>query len=163
MAIKRSILIRPFVGITYNGNEIEFGMNQNEIANLCGNPTKFYVNNSSKKIEEPREGRLLTYEFEDNYFTRTEKLKIIEITIGTGWTIFYEDIDIFNDSDAILKLSEFDLPTPNNGKYINFYNLGISLGGFGKKKIDENKIIFIFSKDKIEHFEMLFKIGGGKI
>ena len=163
MAIERSILIKPFVGVTYNSSKIDFGMNQNEVANLWGNPTKFSVNNTSKKIEEPREGRVLTYEFEDNYFTRTEKLKIIEITIGTGWTIFYEDIDIFYDPNAISKLSEFDLPTPNNGKYMNFYNLGISLGGFGKKKIDENKIIFIFSKDKIGYFEMLFKIGGGKM
>jgi hypothetical protein len=163
MTIERNIFIRPLIGITYNGNDINFGMNQNEIANLWGTPPKFSVNNTSKKIEEPREGRLLTYEFEGDYFSRTEKLKTIEIIIDKGWTVFYENIDIFNDLEVIKKLTEYDTPTPNNGKYINFYKLGISLGGFGKKKIEENKMIFIFSEDKIKFFEMLFKIGGGKM
>jgi hypothetical protein len=74
MTIERNIFIKPLIGITYNGNSINFGMNQNEIVNLWGNPTKFSVNNTSKIIEEPREGRKLTYEFEGDYFSRTEKL-----------------------------------------------------------------------------------------
>jgi hypothetical protein len=51
-----------------------------------------------------------------------------------------QGIDIFNDGEAVSKLSRFDVPTPDNGKFMNFYKLGICLGGYGHKRIPEKKL-----------------------
>jgi len=46
-------------------------------------------------------------------------------------------IDILHGNAVVIKLSQFDTPTADDGKFTNFYKLGICLGGFGKKRIPQ--------------------------
>jgi hypothetical protein len=46
---------------------------------------------------------------------------------------------------------------------LNFYKLGICLGGFGKKRIPEKKLVTVFAKSKIEMFKTRLKTSGGII
>lgn len=45
---------------------------------------------------------------------------------------------------------------------MNFYKLGIMLGGFGKRKIPEKKLAFLYPQKEKDFFESMYKIGGGK-
>jgi hypothetical protein len=125
------IVIKPLVGVIFKGKEINFGMTQKEVESLLGQPATFKVNNLTNQIHEPRDGTIFIY--------KCEELFSIEVPIGSGIKIFYKNVDILNDKDTISNLSEYDIPTPNNGKYMNFYKLGILLGGFGKKKNSREK------------------------
>lgn len=153
--VNMEIIINPLKGIFFKEKEIVFGMTQQKVELLLGPPTSFHVNNLINQIHEPRNGAIFKYE-NNNLFS-------IEIPINSGLKVLFKDIEILNDKEAVCKLSKFDTPTPDNGKYMNFYKLGILLGGFGKKRIPEKKIVIVFPKDKIEYYEMMFKIGGGKL
>jgi acyl CoA:acetate/3-ketoacid CoA transferase alpha subunit len=46
---------------------------------------------------------------------------------------------------------------------MNFYKLGICLGGFGKKRIPEKKLVTIFAENQKDMFVSRYRTGGGKI
>jgi hypothetical protein len=93
----------------------------------------------------------------------TEQLRSLDVPMESGIRIFYKDIDIFNDKEAVSKLVQYDTPTADDGKYMNFYDLGICLGGYGRKKLFGGKIVTLFSRADIKYFEILYKEGGGEI
>ena len=62
-----------------------------------------------------------------------------------------------------MKLSEFDRPTADDGKIMNFYKLGISLGGFGRKRIPEKKLVTVFAENQKKKFLIRYRVEGGKI
>ena len=148
------IIVIPLQGVLYKGRKVNYGMTQQDVINILGNSACYQANEISKVISEQRNGVMFEYE--------NGLLSSLQIQINSGLNILYEDINIFNDKETVAKLKIHDTPTSDNGQYMNFYKLGICLGGFGKKKIPENKYVFLFSESKLKFFEMLFKIGGGK-
>ena len=166
MPVKKiEIIIRPLAGITriqHDEKNINFGMMQADVEAVLGAPTQYTVNNLIKNVVEPRDGMQFIYELND---TKNTALDYIEIPIGAGLIVSYEGVNFFEDSteDVVSKLSRFDTPTPDNGKYMNFYQLGICLGGYGRKRIPEKKLVRVFPAEKQKSMEMMFKIGGGKI
>jgi hypothetical protein len=161
---KNLIIIKPYTGVTYTGKEITFGMRQKEVENKLGETGRFEVINLIETVVERQNGgSLFYYKYIKPYEYGKEELTHIDVFAGKGMTILYKDIDILNDKEAVLKLKEYDTPTPDNGKFMNFYKLGICLGGFGKKRIPEKKLVTVFAGSEIEMFKTRFKTGGGII
>jgi hypothetical protein len=160
-----TIFLEPYEGVVFKGIEIKFGMSQNEINNLLEKPAKFEVSNLINIMFEPRHGTIFHYKFEEDFNLNygKEKLYTIDVPKGSGMKIFYEGIDILNDNEAVSKLSQFDMPTPDNGKFMNFYKLGICLGGYGHKKIPEKKLVSVFPEWEIKTYKVQFYAGGGRI
>jgi hypothetical protein len=158
-----TVQIKPLEGFIFKDTEIKFGMSQRETEKLLDRPKKFRVSNLLKEITESRSGAFFYYWFNEDYRINfgTEKLNSFKAPIESGIRVFYKDIDIFNDKEAVSKLSQYDTPTAADGAYMNFYELGICLGGYGRKKLF--KFVILFSKGEIKYFEKLYKEGGGKI
>lgn len=164
---KLNIIIMPSKGIIRWPNEekethIIFGMSQADVERALGSPTQYTVNNLIHNVTEPRDGMQYIYDLTEQKDTA---LCYIDVPIGAGVTVTYQDIGFFedNNTDVIAKLGYLDNPTPDNGKYINFYGLGICLGGYGKKRVPEKKFVRIFPRHKQQSMEMMFRTGGGKM
>ena len=104
---------------------------------------------------EPRDGT--------TFFYGKEGFESIDIPLQKSLKVFYEGIDILNDKESVMKLSEYDIPTADDGKFMNFYKLGICLGGFGKKRIPEKKLVTVFAENQKEMFVIKYRTGGGRI
>jgi hypothetical protein len=46
---------------------------------------------------------------------------------------------------------------------MNFYKLGICLGGYGHKRIPEKKLVSVFPEWEIKTYKVQFYAGGGRI
>jgi hypothetical protein len=149
------IIIRPLKGFLFKNKEISFGMNQKDVESILGKPAKYEVNNLINMICEPRDGT--------TFFYGKGGLESIDIPLQTTLKVYYEDIDILHDKESISKLAKYDTPTADDGKYMNFYKLGICLGGFGKKRIPEKKLVTVFAENQKVHFVVRYRAGGGKI
>ena len=145
--------IKPRVGITCDEVLIKYGMTRQSIQEVFGvEPSIVEIDNVMDEIREHRFGMIFTFE--------KEKLICIEVSLNTK--LIYKEVDIFGLSNTIELLSKYDTPTSNVGKYMNFYKLGIMLGGFGKKKIPEKKLAFLYPQKERGFFEDMYNIGGGK-
>ncbi|MDR1315866.1 MAG: hypothetical protein LBK13_03235 [Spirochaetales bacterium] len=160
-----TVHIKPLEGFLFKNKEIKFGMSQREIENLLEKPEEFEVSNLSKGITESRDAADFFYWFQGDYIINygIEQLRSLDVPLESGIRIFYKDIDILNDEEAVSKLSQYDTPTADDGKYMNFYELGICLGGYGRKKLFRGKIVTLFSRVDIKYFEILYKEGGEEI
>jgi hypothetical protein len=166
------IIINPLKGIflpigKFNAREREFlfGMTQDEIAKKHGEPSKYEVNHLIKIVNEPRDGMIFIYEYETYEKRHEPHLVTIEMIIGKGVNVFYEGMNLLEgkNEEVIEFLKNYnENPTPDNGKYMMFYKLGIMLGGYGKKRVPEKKLIRVFPKEKQKFYEMMFRTGGGK-
>ncbi|MDR2904519.1 MAG: hypothetical protein LBU73_00985, partial [Helicobacteraceae bacterium] len=85
--------------------------------------------------------------------------ELVDITFTLNVDLWINNIEVFNNDNFLNEISKFDNPTPEgkNG-YINFYGLGISIGGFGKKKIPEKKLVSAFSENQIKFYEFFLKV-----
>ena len=148
-------IIKPYVGVSFKGTEINFGMSQKEVEDILGKPVKYEVNNLIDLIWEPRDCA--------TFFYGKSGLQSVDFPLQETQKVSYEDIDILHDKEAVIKLSKFDMPTADDGKYMNFYKLGICLGGFGKKRIPEKKLVTVFPENQMAQMVVRYRSGGGKI
>jgi hypothetical protein len=149
------IIIKPLSGLLFKGKEISFGMSQQDVENVLGKPTSYEVNNLIDLTWEPRDGA--------TFFYGKNGLQSVDIPLQKSLKVYYNDIDILHDKESVLKLSEYDTPTANDGQYMNFYKLGICLGGFGRKRIPEKKLVTVFAENRTEMFVIRYQTGGGRI
>jgi hypothetical protein len=166
------VIILPLKGLLlpvgkYNQTEraFHFGMTQDEIAQAHGEPAKYEVSHLVKMVYEPRRGMTLTYEYESFAKRHEPRLFAIEMTVGKGVGVLYEGMNLLEGKteEVIEFLKKYDEnPTPDNGKFMMFYELGILLGGYGRKRVPEKRLIQIFPKEKQAYYEMMFRTGGGK-
>jgi len=145
-----SVIIQPLTGIINDGKEIKFGITQKELKKILGEAPKIEIDNIMDEIREYRLGMIFTF---------IEK-KLSDITFSLHVDdLCFESINIFQDESVISKLSQYDTPTQESkGGYINFYELGISLGGFGKRKIPEKKLVTVFPKERTRFYECFLKV-----
>ncbi|MDR2904778.1 MAG: hypothetical protein LBU73_02340 [Helicobacteraceae bacterium] len=145
----RGVIIQPLIGIIDDNREIKFGISQNDLKAILGKPFRVIIDNILNQTKEIRSSSEFIF----------EKKKLVNIDFFPNVDLFINNINLFETENVIEKLSEFDFPTKEwkNG-YINFYNLGISMGGFGKRKIPEKKVIRIFSKERIQFYEFFLKV-----
>lgn len=147
------VYIKPKVGILCDEVLVKFGMTRQSVEKAFGvEPAVIEIDNVMGEVRERRFGMIFTF----------EKNKLLYIEISLNVQLRYKNIDIFNALNTVELLSKYDTPTLNIGKYMNFYKLGIMLGGFGKRKIPEKKLVFVYPQKKKGFFEDMYKIGGGK-
>ena len=149
------IIIIPLEGVKFKDKEISFGMSQRDVENILGKPAGYEVNNLINLTWEPRDGT--------TFFYGKNGLQSIDIPLQTTLKVYYEGIDILHDKESVLKLSKYDTPTADDGKFMNFYKLGVCLGGFGRKKIPEKRLVTVFPENQKEMFVIRYQIGGGRI
>ncbi|WP_431427163.1 hypothetical protein ACRASQ_14340 [Bacteroides hominis] len=145
-----SIILKPYKGILFYGIEINFGISQKDVNNLLGEKApKIEIDNIMKEVREQRSGMIFCY----------INKKLSDITFSMNANLYINDIEVFNTNDLLENLSKIDDPTPEakNG-YVNFYKLGISIGGFGKRKIPEKRIVTAFCKSRVEFYNFFLKV-----
>jgi hypothetical protein len=131
--------IKPNEGI----NDIKFGITQNQLEQIMGKPPKAEIDNIMEEVREMRQGMIFRFV--------PDTLK--DIVISKHVDAWVHGIDIFNTANLINLLSAYDEPTKETDGYVNFYGLGLSVGGFGKKKIPEGKLVTVFAPDRKQYYE----------
>jgi hypothetical protein len=140
-----AVILEPYTGINYNGKMINFNMTQKEVKIITGEESpKIEIDNIMKEINEYRSGMIFTY----------INNKLAEITFSLHVELFIKGIEIFKSENLIEELKKYDEQAEGTSAYSNFYKLGISVGGFGKKKIPEKKLIIAFCKDRMEWYKL---------
>lgn len=144
--------IYPFEGI----NEIKFNMNQKDIKKLIGKADNIICDNIMGEIREERKGVVLVYiksklidiHFENRFFHEKEN------------NLFLEEINFNYSLDVLRDLRNLKNSNPSKEKngYINFYGLGICLAGFGKRKIPEGKIVYVYPRTRIESYKRFLEL-----
>jgi hypothetical protein len=152
-----AVIIKPYVGIEDDGREINFNMTQKEVEKVLGEKAfKIEIDNIMNETREHRRACIYIY----------IKRKLVDITftanndlIINGIELFKEIDELTNKEEIVKKLKEIDTTAAEgtNG-YMNFYKLGICLGGFGKKKIPEKKLVIVFCKDRIKFQEIFIRM-----
>jgi hypothetical protein len=139
------LILKPFIGI----NNFTFNHNEEEISRLNGEPFKIEINNIMKQTKEFRKGTELIFInsiLQDIYIKKTEPF-------------FYQNINIFNDSDVVEQLSNFSrVVKGKRGTYFLFEDIGLCLGGFSKKKIPEGKLAIAFSKERTSFYKKFIDV-----
>jgi hypothetical protein len=158
------VIIEPYVGISFYGKTINFNMSQKDIIKIFGEKApKINIDNIMGVIEEYRAGMILTY----------KNKKLADITFTSNVDLYINGIELFkgieqesntkdkviNKVEVLKKLEAHDIPT-DEGKngYMNFYKLGICIGGFGKRKIPEKILVTAFSEERIKFYEFFIKM-----
>jgi hypothetical protein len=152
-----AVIIKPYVGIEDDGREINFNMTQKEVEKVLGEKAfKIEIDNIMNETREHRRACIYKY----------IKRKLVDITFTANNDLIINGIELFKEIDELTNkekivknLKEIDTTAAEgrNG-YMNFYKLGICLGGFGKKKIPEKKLVRVFCKDRIKFQEFFIKM-----
>jgi len=138
--------VEPFIGV----NDYIFGDNQNITKKKDGKPYKIEIDNIMNITKEIRKGIVLIF----------IKKRLEEIIIQKTEQANLNGIDIFCDPNVIERLCHIDgnHEKSKDGKYILFRGLGVCLGGFLKKKIPEDKLMIVVSKDRLPFYELFLKV-----
>lgn len=145
-----SVIIRPYKGILFYGIEINFGMSRKDVNNAIGEEApKIEIDNIMKEVRELRSG--MTFIYIDG--------KLVDIAFTTSVDLYINEIEVFNTVNLLETLSNIDTPTLESGNgYTNFYKLGVSIGGFGIRKIPEKKLVVAFCKSRISFYKFFLKV-----
>ena len=131
-------VIDPYVCV----NGFFFGKTPSEIKRKCGIPYKAEIDNIMETLTELRDACSLVYE--------NKRLAYVVLNKHTDPVV--SGVSIYEDG-AIDKLMKLD-PDHSIGKsYMNFRTLGVCVGGFGKKRIPEGKLVIAYSRDKVSSFD----------
>lgn len=137
--------IKPYLSV----NNFFFGKKQAEIKKLCGAPFSVKIDNIQEIIVESREACELVY----------EEKKLAYITLNKHVIPVVRGIKIFEEG-ALEQLMLMDKDHLIGLQYSIFRSLGVCVGGLGKKKIPEGRIVNAFAKEKIEFFEFFVTDNG---
>jgi hypothetical protein len=130
-------VLQPLVGLTV----VKFGMTQAQIAKVLGKPRDVDDDDVLEMISEKRDGMAFEYWYEDK-----KKLGAVQFLKGTS--VFYGDVDLMNTKDVTDLLKKQDPKSNDYAGYTNFPKLGLTLGGFGKRRIPEGKLIIAWGPMK---------------
>lgn len=125
--------------------DFTFGKTQKEIIEQFGEASKVKIDNIMGIITEFRNAQELIYDKIGNNYV------LNQVNCLKDTTPMIENNDIF--SIGLEKLKEIDPDFVEGKHYTTFKTLGISLGGFGKKKIPEKRLLIAFSREKLDFFE----------
>lgn len=127
--------LEPFVGV----GAARFGMTQAQVAQALGAPDSEKMKNARRVIEEARAGVSFEYWLEDD---RT----LGAVCIPKQGSITYDGVDLMNGKDGVARLKAADATWKDHGQYMQFPELGVLLGGFGKRRIPEGKLIIVYAR-----------------
>ena len=140
------IVIVPYVSV----HGLKFGQTPLMIEKKLGKPFSSTVDNIMDNLKETREAMEFIYK-KDRGAYKLESVFCLKDTnpVVGGVTIFEAGLDGVKrmDSDFV-----------EGPRYTTFRNLGISLGGFGKKKISEKRVLVAFRKESLGMYEIFAEV-----
>jgi hypothetical protein len=143
------VTIEPYKGILFGDKDLHFGISQKILKKELGEAAKIEIDNIMNEVREYRSGMVFTFIGK----------KLNDITVSRHVELYFENIRLFDNENVISELSNYDTPTlESKGGYMNFYKLGISLGGFGKRKIPEKRLVCIFPEERKKFYEIILRM-----
>jgi len=128
-----------------------FGATWKTIEKMAGEPDFFDVDDVMKERRETRDKLVLYYRGPLGATRQVNRLRCI--TLHRGADVLFNGIDLMNDRAVVNKLSDLDKPLYPENPYMVFRELGLILGGFGRIKIKEKKLIMAYAKDARRDYE----------
>lgn len=123
-----AFVVEPYVGT----NKIKFSTSTKQCKAILGEPMR----QSKNRKNEPK----LVYK-DQELILEIGGARIVEIAFRPNVTVLLHDIDVFNDVDALAKLSKIDAPLEYVG-ILFFPALGISATGLHNQ---EDKVVTAIS------------------
>ncbi|WP_405397838.1 hypothetical protein [Maribacter sp. Asnod2-G09] len=139
--MKKKYEVIPFISV---GN-INFGISKENVEENIGKPNKI--------IDNPIMGEVSVYYPDFILIFIRKRLVDVRFTDELNMdnlSIIVKEVDILETKNLINILSEMPRAKPSKEikGYINFYNLGLNLAGFGRKKMKNKREIRFFSKGR---------------
>lgn len=129
--------------VPYKGlGDVKFGMSRAEVKAIMGPAEKVEEDDIMEHIRETR-GPL-------EFFFDWKKKKLDHIDAGKTASVSYNGKSLFQDPGALADVLAKDSSGKEGGGYRNFPKLGLLMGGFGKKRIPEGKVIIFYDKSKAQ-------------
>jgi hypothetical protein len=75
---------------------------------------------------------------------------LVQLTFGLGSSLIIDGMDLFADPTAFAKLRAAHASGKEQGGFVNFPELGVCLGGFGKRRISEGRIVIAYAREQGE-------------
>jgi hypothetical protein len=138
---KPRYVLEPFVGV----GAVRFGMTRAQVAKALGAPGKVNDNDIVRKIDEIRDGVVFEYWYDD-------KRTLGAMALPKQASITFEGLDIMKGADALAALKRADPTWKDHGQYLHFPALGVLLGGFGKRRIPEGKLVIVYGRSRASFY-----------
>lgn|SRR5688572_2723737 len=122
--------IDPYIGV----GPIKFGAGKKDVEKVLGKPDDTYKDFLDRTVEV-RGSVSIKY---------SKPGKVNEVSFLDDVDVFFREINILKDKDAAKKLDAISKPENSVGFKI-YFDLGITVTGFGKKK--EAKTLSVFAKE----------------
>lgn len=129
-------------------NGFSFGMTAEQVKNVAGDPEK-------EKHDRITERLIYTYgpcelTFQDNQLSWITLLSEAQPTLN-GLNLF--------DKKDFDKLCDQEMPVVGQEKtYLLFEKSGVLIGGYGKRKIPEGKLVMVFPPHKLAFFRIMLDV-----
>lgn len=138
------ILNQEFIIVPYQSvGPIRFGMSRKEIETLFGKP--------QKEIKDMLERSELIYGDLSIKLAKKSGVNEVSFSKDPSINLTYNDLNIFQTEDIIKKLDQIEKPFNTVGFKV-FFEIGLALTGFSKKKDD--KTASVFAKELIALWKM---------
>ncbi|WP_441899868.1 hypothetical protein [Pedobacter psychrotolerans] len=138
------ILNQEFNIVPYQSvGPIRFGMSRKEIETLFGKP--------QKEIKDMLERSELIYGDLSIKLAKKSGVNEVSFSKDPSINLTYNDLNIFQTEDIIKKLDQIEKPFNTVGFKV-FFEIGLALTGFSKKKDD--KTASVFAKELIALWKM---------
>jgi hypothetical protein len=76
--------------------------------------------------------------------------RLVQLTFGLGASLRIDGVDIFAEATVFATLCATHSHGKEQGGFVNFPELGVCLGGFGKRRIPEGRIAIAYARDQGE-------------
>lgn len=134
-------VLRPLVGV----QNADFGMTRKQVAKALGKPDEVEDDDVMESINEKRDGVLFEYSYED-------KRTLGAVIFPKGKSLVLEGRDLMATPSITEILKKMDRTWNEKDQYINFPKLGLSMGGFGKRRIPEGRLIIAYGRMKLTFY-----------
>ena len=124
----------PYEGL----GPVRFGMTRAQVKTALGAPDEVEEDDIMEQIREKR-GPI-------EYFYDWNKKRLNQLTIRMPAAVMLKGKSLFEDAAALSFAESLDSTGKEGGGYRNFPKLGMLMGGFGRKRIPEGKLIMLYDE-----------------
>ena len=117
-----------------------FGDTPDSCAAAAGAPDESWEDEPMNQFCERRGSVEVTY----------EDGRLVQVTLGLGSSLLIDGVDLFADPTALARLCAAHANGKEQGGFVNFPELGVCLGGFGKRRIPEGRIVIVYAREQAE-------------
>ena len=84
-----------------------------------------------------------------------EPKTLVAVQLEQSIRVSFKEIELFTAKNVLGQLKQKDAGHDDGGEYANFPALGICLGGFGKRRIPEGRLVFAYCKARAQLFTLM--------